>query len=67
MIKALLVGIVPAMTAIAVHNLGDPFGGHVVVAMLWLYAGSILAAVRCVRADAGALPMSGQFARATRP
>ncbi|HKF96338.1 MAG TPA: O-antigen ligase family protein, partial [Gammaproteobacteria bacterium] len=67
MIKALLVGIVPALTAIAVHNLGDPFGGHVVVAMLWLYAGLILAAVRCVRTDAAAPPMSGQLARAARP
>ena len=37
--KLLLVGIVSALAAIAVHNFGDPFGGHVVVATLWLYAG----------------------------
>ena len=39
--KLLLVGIVSALAAIAVHNFGDPFGGHVVVATLWLYAGLI--------------------------
>jgi O-antigen ligase len=49
--KALLISIVAALSSIAVHNLGDPFGGHAPRAMLWLYAGLIIAACRRVRAS----------------
>jgi len=45
-LKPLLVGIVGAMVSIAVNNLGEPFGGHVVQAMLWLYAGLAIATCR---------------------
>jgi hypothetical protein len=45
-LKPLLVGIVGAMVSIAINNLGEPFGGHVVQAMLWLYAGLAIAACR---------------------
>ena len=65
--KLLLVGIVSALAAIAVHNFGDPFGGHVVVATLWLYAGLILAVVRRVRTDVAVRPAPKYCARAERP
>jgi hypothetical protein len=47
-VKPLLVGIVGALSSIAINNLGEPFGGHVVQAMLWLYAGLTIAACRQV-------------------
>lgn len=50
-LKLLLVGIVSALAAISVHNLGDPFGGHVVQAMLWLHVGLIVAICRQIRAQ----------------
>jgi O-antigen ligase len=53
--KLLLVGIVGALASIAMHNLGDGFGGHANAAMIWLYAGLIVALARRVRAE-GALP-----------
>ncbi len=40
------IGILGALSAIALHNMGDPFGGHTLHAMLWLYAGLILALPR---------------------
>src|ERR1700737_3467594 len=49
--KLLLVGIVSALGGIAVHNFGDPFGGHPTQAMLWLYAGLVFAICRRVRAQ----------------
>jgi hypothetical protein len=49
--KLLLVGIVSALGGIAVHNFGDPFGGHPIQAMLWLYAGLIFAICRSARAE----------------
>ena len=48
-LKLLLVGIVAAMADIAVHNFGDPFQGHVTSAMLWLYAGLVVAISRRVQ------------------
>jgi hypothetical protein len=48
--KLLLVGIVSAMAGVAVHNFGDPFGGHMSVAMLWLYTGLAFAACRSLQA-----------------
>ena len=48
--KLLLVGIVAALASIAIHNLGDPFGGHPVQAMLWLHAGLLIAICRRVQA-----------------
>lgn len=49
--KLLLVGIVSALGGIAIHNFGDPFGGHPTRAMLWLYAGLIFATCRRVQAQ----------------
>jgi O-antigen ligase len=49
--KLLLVGIVGALASIAMHNLGDGFGGHTNAAMIWLYAGLIVAIARRVRAE----------------
>src|ERR1700730_775844 len=49
--KFLLVGIVSARGGIAIHNFGDPFGGHPTQAMLWLYAGLVFAICRRVRAQ----------------
>jgi O-antigen ligase len=50
--KLLLVGIVSALGGIAIHNFGDPFGGHPSQAMLWLYTGLVFAICRRVRAEA---------------
>ncbi len=36
--KLLLVGMIGGLVSVAVHNLADPFGTHMVWAMLWLYA-----------------------------
>jgi O-Antigen ligase len=41
--KLVLVGIVAALASIAIHNFGDPFQSHVNSAMLWLYAGIVMA------------------------
>jgi O-antigen ligase len=60
--KVLLAGIVSAMAGIAIHNFGDPFGGHVVQAMLWLYTGLMFAICRRVRAEA-ALPAAQRAVR----
>ena len=49
--KLLLVGIVAALAAIAIHNLGDPFGGHLAQAMLWLHAGLLIAVCRRVQTE----------------
>jgi O-antigen ligase len=49
--KILLVGMVAGLVGVAVHNLGDPFGAHQAVAMLWLYLGLIIAICRQVRAE----------------
>jgi hypothetical protein len=54
--KLLLVGIVSALGGIAIHNFGDPFGGHPARAMLWLYAGLVFAICRRIPAEP-ALPM----------
>ena len=50
--KLLLVGLVSAVLGIAVHNFGDPFGGHMCMAMLWLNAGLVFAICRRVQAEA---------------
>jgi hypothetical protein len=47
--KLLLIGIVGSLVSVAIHNLGDPFGGHVVHAMLWLHAGLVIAICRRFR------------------
>ena len=49
--KLLLVGIVSALSGIAIHNFGDPFGGHPTQAMLWLHASLIFAVCRRVRIE----------------
>jgi hypothetical protein len=49
--KLVLVGIVASFASIAVHNLGDPFQCHVPSAMLWLYAGLIVAISRRVQVE----------------
>ncbi len=59
--KLVLVGIVAALASIAVHNLGDPFQGHVTSCMLWFYAGLIVAISRRVQAER-APPDPGQGA-----
>jgi hypothetical protein len=41
--KVTLVGTVPALLGIWVHNLADPFGGHALQAMWWLEAGLVFA------------------------
>lgn len=49
--KLVLVGAMGAFASIAVHNLGDGFGGHANSALLWLYAGLIIAIARQVQAE----------------
>ncbi len=49
--QALLAGILAALVSVAVHNLGDPFGGHVVEGMLWLHVALIIAICRSIRTD----------------
>jgi hypothetical protein len=44
--KIILCGAIAAMASIAVHNVGDPFGGPSATAMLWLEAGLALAVCR---------------------
>jgi hypothetical protein len=41
--KVLSVGVVSAFLGIWIHNMADPFGGHALQAMWWLYAGLIFA------------------------
>src|SRR4051794_17647102 len=54
--KVLLVGIVSAFLGIWVHNMADPFGGHALQAMWWLYAGLVFAISRAITIKkAGAL------------
>jgi hypothetical protein len=54
--KLVLVGMVAALGSIAIHNLGDAFQGHVTSAMLWLYAGLIVAISRRVQAECAPPP-----------
>ncbi len=54
--KVLLVAMVASMASVAVHLLGDGLAGHSTSAMLWLYAGLIVAIARQVHADR-ALPL----------
>jgi O-antigen ligase len=49
--KLLLVGIVSALGGIAIHNFGDPFGGHSTQTMLWLHVGLVFAVCRRVQAE----------------
>ena len=49
--KLLLVGIIGSLASIAIHNFGDPFGGHVTHAMLWLLAGVMIAMSRRVQRE----------------
>ena len=49
--KLLLVGTVAAFASIAIHNLGDGFGGHTNTSLIWLYAGLIVAIARRVQAE----------------
>jgi hypothetical protein len=49
--KLLLVGIVTALSGVAIHNFGDPFGGHSVHAMLFLYTALIIAIGRQVQSQ----------------
>jgi len=51
-LRVLLAGIVSGLSAVAVHNLGDPFGAHSLQAMLWLYTALVLAVSRQIRAAA---------------
>jgi O-antigen ligase len=46
----LLVGMLSALVGIAIHNLGDPFGGHMCITMLWMHAGLIFAICRRIEA-----------------
>ncbi len=65
--KRLLVGLVGALAAIALHNFADPFGGHAIQAMLWLYTGLIIAIARQVRAErASVIPAAPAIARPMR-
>src|SRR5207244_2568023 len=50
--KLLLVGIVSSLVGLAIHNLGDPFVGHMSIAMLWLNGALIFAICRRVQAEA---------------
>jgi O-antigen ligase len=50
--KLLLIGLVSALLGVAIHNFGDPFGGHMTFAMLWLNVGLIFAVCRRVQAEA---------------
>jgi O-antigen ligase len=50
--KLILVGIVAALASIAVGNLAEPFGGHAIHAMLWLYAALSIAIARSVHTRA---------------
>jgi hypothetical protein len=47
--KVLVAAMVGSLASIALHNLGDGFGGHSINAMLWLYAGLMVAITRRVR------------------
>lgn len=47
-LKLLLVGIVGSLASIAINNFAEPFGGHMVHAMLWLQAGLAIAICRQV-------------------
>lgn len=72
-IKLLLVGIVGSLASIAISNFAEPFGGHVVHAMLWLYAGLAIAICRQVdltsrcRKARRALPEGRPKASASQP
>jgi hypothetical protein len=57
--KLLLVSSVMAVASIAVHNLGDGFGGHVTYAMLFLFVGLIIAIARRVQAEHARAPALG--------
>ena len=46
--KLLLIGITGSLVGIAVNSFAEPFGGHVVHAMLWLHAGLTIAICRQV-------------------
>jgi O-antigen ligase len=46
--KLILVGVVASLASIAVANLAEPFGGHAIHAMLWLYAALSIALARSV-------------------
>lgn len=61
-VRLLMLGIVGAFAGLAIHNLGDPFGGHALHAMLWLFTSLALAAAR--RAPAEAAAPVGALARA---
>lgn len=46
------IGALGAFASIALHGMADPFGGHTLNAMLWLYAGMVVALERLQRCDA---------------
>jgi O-antigen ligase len=48
-LAALVVGMIASILGIAVFNLADTFLYHVANAMLWFYAGLIVAAARCAQ------------------
>ena len=41
---------------LAVHNLAEPFGGHMVHSMLWFYAGLVTAFEKMENEEAGMVP-----------
>jgi hypothetical protein len=58
--KLLLVGIVAGLASLATQNSADvPLGGHSTNALLWLFAGLIIAIARRVQAER-ALPVTGR-------
>jgi O-antigen ligase len=65
--KLLLVGMIGGLASVAVHNLGDPFGTHMVWAMLWLYAALIIAISRQLDLASTALGHGAQVPQGLRP
>ena len=66
-IKIILCGAIAALTSIAVHNIGDPFGGPSATAMLWLEGGLAIAVCRKVAASDVAVGVDRRGARRTLP
>jgi O-antigen ligase len=46
--KPIMIGIITALAGTAVHNLADPFGSHMCLNTLWLYAAMLIATSRQV-------------------
>lgn len=65
--KALVTAMVASLASIAVHYVGDGFGGHSINAMLWLYAGLIIAIVRRARPEIAVRVAPGMRVRPSVP